>query len=98
MKLVVTKAHQDAAKSAGAYYIPEIGAPITDLQQEHVLWFLDHCPEFDELHEGIPVWALTDSGCGHGDGDGYGDSFGNGYGWGDGYDCGYGSGSGFGDG
>jgi hypothetical protein len=109
---VITQAHLDACRKAGAcgdglQYKP--GTPLSDILPEHLLWIDKALPQLakewsaqacKELgiksRQPMPLALLSGYGYGYGSGDGYGYG---GYGSGSGSGDGYGyGGSGYGDG
>ena len=103
--LIVTQAHLDAARSAGACKDGlkplKLGQPVGEVPQDLLMWFLENCSaEAAQLTtpHGLPLWALSNSGYGDGHGHGYGSGSGYGSGFGFGFGHSYGSGSGDGSG
>lgn len=72
--VVVTQAHINAAIKAGACKTPGLGTSVASIPQDYLFWYCDNVSH--EIINGVPPWALSDSG--HGDGHGHG------YGYGDG--------------
>ena len=86
MGIVVEQRHIDAARLAGACGELDAirpGMAVEDVKQPWLIWFAERCPDLArEIEEAakLPIWALSGSGYGYGDGGGYGYGSGGGYG------------------
>jgi hypothetical protein len=100
MDLVVTSLMLQAARGVSACQLPNLGAPLSSLPQDQLIWAEDNLPDsvLKFYHHTLPLCGLCNGGFGSGFG--YGSGYGSGYGYGDGYGSGsgYGDGDGYGDG